>query len=467
MAGLQPEVARERRPAATAAAGARPRTCRKYAGSSTAAEPSAARRSRRSRPARVTRMRSPSTGSEVKTTRPPRRIVSRGGVEVVLVDGRGQVEHLLARPARCRTTRSCRRQESRTPRTSGRRIRSSVKVSSLTYGSYDCTSRDPDLRGCALDQSGVAAPVDVGLEDGDGAHPEREARLVGRLGLGRVAGVARCRAPPRRPRSRPRPRRRARCGCGVAQRRGRRSAPRAAVAGPACASVATTTGTSRIMPSTATTAEPAISHAAVARAGGADHGAGDAEPDQEQAEQRRAQAGLAVAATPGQHGHHVLPRGDPRRHDRGQEGAQQPERRATSARCSGLTSNGPSQESEKCWTTGSSAQPTTTPRTTPSTAAAPPEDQTAGEDHAARLLRRTSARRHQGQGPRLTAGADGERRPGEQHHLEQCHHHDQHDDRDPRLVDLGLPLPDLGGQRGVGWRVLDHRAREHEARRPG
>ena len=89
------------------------------------------------------------------------------------------------------------------------------------------------------------------------------------------------------------------------------------------------------------------------------------------------------------------------------------------------------------------------------------EDQPSREDHAARLLRRTSAGGHQGQGPGLPAGADRERRAGQEHHLEQRHHHDQHDDRDERVVGRGLPLRELGREHGVRGRVLDDRARQH------
>ncbi len=89
------------------------------------------------------------------------------------------------------------------------------------------------------------------------------------------------------------------------------------------ASTATTTGTSRIIPSTETTAAAAIEDLAVAA--GAEDGQADAAEQQHQADERRAVAGAAVAATTGEHGDDVLARGDPGRHHGGEEGAEQPE----------------------------------------------------------------------------------------------------------------------------------------------
>ena len=190
------------------------------------------------------------------------------------------------------------------------------------------------------------------------------------------------------------------------------------------------------------------------------HGAGDADAEQDEPEQRRAQARLPVAPATGEDGHHVLTGGDGGRDHRGQEGAQHAEPRDEEDVPPGQVERaepgvGVVLHDREQGPADADAQDDAQHRGHHA------EDQPSGEDHAARLLRRTSAGGHQGQGPGLPSGADRERRAGQEHHLEQRHHHDQHDDRDERVVGRGLPLRELGREHGVRGRVLDDRARQH------
>ena len=132
------------------------------------------------------------------------------------------------------------------------------------------------------------------------------------------------------------------------------------------------------------------------------------------------------------------------------------------SRCSGSTSNGPSQRVGEVLHDGQQRPADARPSTTPRTAAAAPSTTPRGEDDAARLLRRTAAGRHQRQRARLTARADGERRPGQQHHLEQGHHHDQHERGDVGVVGLVSSPGSSRRQLGVRRRVVDDCAGEDE-----
>ena len=62
------------------------------------------------------------------------------------------------------------------------------------------------------------------------------------------------------------------------------------------------------------------------------------------------------------------------------------------------------------------------------------EHEGAADDDPAGLDGRAAGRRHQGEAALLPAGADRERRAGEQDDLDECHHHDQHEDGHGRLV---------------------------------
>ena len=96
-----------------------------------------------------------------------------------------------------------------------------------------------------------AVPADVGAVGGARCRRRRPPRAGTSPRSPPRRRSGRSRARPRRPPSRPRRRPPGRCGCGAGWRRGRRSAAPAAAGRTACASTARTTGTSRIIPSTA------------------------------------------------------------------------------------------------------------------------------------------------------------------------------------------------------------------------
>ena len=120
---------------------------------------------------------------------------------------------------------------------------------------------------------------------------------------------------------------------------------------------------------------------------------------------------------------------------------------AIPARCGHGTSKGPNQVLEKRWTSGSSSHAAADPEHHAERGARRAEHDPAGQHHAPRLGRRAAGRGHQGERPRLAAGADREGRPRQQHDLDQGHHHDQHDDRDRGGVRPGGPPAPRRGSR--------------------
>ena len=202
---------------------------------------------------------------------------------------------------------------------------------------------------------------------------------------------------------------------------------------------------------------PRSTNSPPAPVGGAERRPGDADTEQHQAEQRRPQGRRPVAAPPGQHRDDVLPGGQVGRDHGGQERAEHPEagdRRpgAATAPRTGRTSR------RTCdWSSGCSSRASPMPSATPTTAATLPSTTAPADDHPPGLLRRTARRGHQRQAALLLAGADRERRAGQQHHLDQRHHRDQRDHRDGGAVRAELPHlgRDLRGRRRVG----DHRTR--------
>ena len=201
------------------------------------------------------------------------------------------------------------------------------------------------------------------------------------------------------------------------------------------------------MPSTAMTAEPAISscrrRARRARAG-----------RRRRRCRRRAGRARAAASAGSAAGRPDARRGRPRRPagrrcrpgtTAARKRAQQAEPRDGRRRATGSRRTARDQVSEQCCTTGSRAQPTPMPRTTPEhrgrrrRGPAPPARITRRDCFGVPPLAAISARvRDCRRAPTANAG------PGQQHHLEQRHHHDQHDDRDRRVVGRGLPLRDAG-----------------------
>ncbi len=133
---------------------------------------------------------------------------------------------------------------------------------------------------------------------------------------------------------------------------------------------------------------------------------------------------------------------------------------ATTATIRQSTSSGPNHSPDQRWASGSSAHPTTTPSTAPDEGGQRAEHDPGREHHPAGLPRRAAGRGHQGQRAGLAPGTDGERRPGQQHHLEQRHGDDQGDDRE-RVAVPGV-VAHLLGHLVHRRRVGQHRARGHD-----
>ena len=182
-----------------------------------------------------------------------------------------------------------------------------------------------------------------------------------------------------------------------------------------------------------------------------DADAGDADTEQHQAEQRRPQRRRAVAAAAGQHRDDVLPRGEAGRHDGGQEGAEQAEAGDADAGAATAPRTARTSCREPLDAAAAAAAPTTDAeqrprarRPTPPSTTAPAED----DPRACRGVPPVAAIRARLRC--LPAGADRERRAGQQHHLEQGHHHDQHEHRDVRVVGAACRSCISGGSSEAG-----------------
>ena len=176
--------------------------------------------------------------------------------------------------------------------------------------------------------SWYARPVDVGVGHRQRAHPHGQPGACTSPPTRPRRWRWRCRARRRRPRWRPPRRRRARCGCGAGRRRGRRTAPRGAAAGPGAPGRRPRRARPGSCRAPTMTAEPAISRLPSPplrslRAPAPATAPAMPTPSRTSPSSGERRLGLPVAPTTGEDGHHVLTGGDEGRDHRGQEGAQQ------------------------------------------------------------------------------------------------------------------------------------------------
>ena len=224
---------------------------------------------------------------------------------------------------------------------------------------------------------------------------------------------------------------------------------------PTLPRVASTSGISRIMPSTAGMAPPAMMNSPPPVAPKTEHG--DADAEQHQAEQRGLQGRRPVAAAAGEDRDDVLPGGDVRRHQRGQERAEQAEARdpgQVQPRHVERAEVGPGPRLHDRHQEPGQTDPDHHADDRGDAA----EHEGAADDDAARLHGRATRGRHESEAALLLSRADRERRTGEQDDLDQGHHHDQHQDRHGRLVGAAVVL-DLLGPLRLRRRVGDDRPR--------
>ena len=243
---------------------------------------------------------------------------------------------------------------------------------------------------------------------------------------------------------------------------------RAAAAGPAAPGRPPRPGTSRIMPSTDDDRRAGDQQAAVAAAEVVARAAPATAPAMPTPSRTSPSSGerrlrLPVAAATGEDGHHVLTGGDAgRAPPRPGRRSAVPKPATRSDVPPGHVERAEPRVGEVLHDRAAGPSRRRRPGRRPSTDG----DRRRGRAPPARMTRRAcfgvpplAAIRARVRG--LPAGADREGRAGQQHHLEQRHHHDQHDDRDERVVGRGLPLRELGREHGVRGRVLDDRARQH------